>query len=49
MMEKRVLIALFAYPLEINNCGFVVPRFINQMQNYSVDVADNRIDKNLLH
>jgi death-on-curing protein len=26
-----------------------VPRFIDQMENYSVDVADNRVDKDLLH
>ncbi len=47
--NKRASIALTAYFLEINNCGFIVPRFIDQMENYSVDVADNRIDKDLLH
>jgi death-on-curing protein len=47
--NKRASIALTAYFLEINNCGFMVPRFIDQMENYSVDVADNRIDKDLLH
>ncbi len=47
--NKRASIALTAYFLEINNCGFIVPRFIDQMENYSVDVADNKIDKNLLH
>lgn len=47
--NKRASIALTAYFLEINNCGFIVPKFIHQMENYSVDVADNRIDKDLLH
>jgi death-on-curing protein len=47
--NKRASIALTSYFLEINNCGFMVPRFIDQMENYSVDVADNRIDKDLLH
>jgi death-on-curing protein len=47
--NKRASIALSAYFLEINNCGFIVPKFIDQMENYSVDVADNRIDKDLLH
>ncbi len=47
--NKRSSIALSAYFLEINNCGFIIPRFIEQLENYSVDVADNKIIKNLLH
>ena len=47
--NKRASIALSAYFLEINNCSFIIPRFIEQMENITVDVADNRIDKELLH
>jgi death-on-curing protein len=46
--NKRASIALSAYFLEINNCDFLVNRFIQEMENISVDVADNRIDKELL-
>lgn len=46
--NKRASIALSAYFLEINNCGFVVKEFIRKMENIAVDVADNRIDKDLL-
>ena len=46
--NKRASIALSAYFLEINNCGFIVPRFIEQMENIAVDVADNKINKELL-
>lgn len=46
--NKRASIALSAYFLEINNCGFIVPKFIEKMENISVDVADNKIDKDLL-
>ena len=34
--------------LEINNCSFRTERFIAEMENVAVDVADNRIDKDLL-
>jgi death-on-curing protein len=47
--NKRASIALSAYFLEINNCGFIVVRFIEQMENIAVDVADNKIDKQLLY
>lgn len=47
--NKRAAIALSAYFLEINGCGFRVERFIKEMENIAVDVADNRIDKELLH
>jgi death-on-curing protein len=46
--NKRASIALSAYFLEINNCSFRVERFITEMENIAVDVADNRIDKDLL-
>lgn len=46
--NKRASIALSAYFLEINNCSFQTGRFIEQMENIAVDVADNRIDKDLL-
>lgn len=47
--NKRASIALSAYFLEINNCGFVVVKFIEQMENIAVDVADNKINKQLLY
>jgi death-on-curing protein len=46
--NKRASIALSAYFLEINNCSFRVERFIAEMENIAVDVADNRINKDLL-
>lgn len=46
--NKRASIALSAYFLELNNCAFRVGRFISEMENIAVDVADNRIDKDLL-
>jgi death-on-curing protein len=46
--NKRSAIALSAYFLEINNCDFVVSRFMKEMENLAVDVADNLIDKDLL-
>lgn len=47
--NKRSSIALSAFFLELNGYGFQVTRFIAEMENISVDVADNRIDKPLLH
>ena len=46
--NKRASIALSAYFLEINNCSFRIERFISEMENIAVDVADNRIDRDLL-
>jgi len=46
--NKRASIILSAYFLEINSCAFRVGRFITEMENIAVDVADNRIDKDLL-
>ena len=46
--NKRASIALSAYFLELKNCVFRVERFIAEMENIAVDVADNRIDRDLL-
>lgn len=46
--NKRSSIALSAYFLEINYFDFRVSKFIREMENFAVDVADNRIDKDLL-
>lgn len=46
--NKRASIALSAYFLKINKFEFCIERFIQEMENISVDVADNRIDKDLL-
>ncbi len=46
--NKRSSIALSAYFLEVNNCDFAVTRFMKEMENLAVDVADNLIDKDLL-
>jgi death-on-curing protein len=46
--NKRASIALSAYFLEINNRTFEIERFIFEMENIAVDVADNRVDKDLL-
>lgn len=46
--NKRSSIALSAYFLEINGWDFIVSKFIKQTENIAVDVADNRVDKDLL-
>lgn len=46
--NKRSSIALSAYFLEINGWSFMVSKFIIEMENITVHVADNRIDKDLL-
>jgi death-on-curing protein len=46
--NKRSSIALSAYFMEINGFDFRISRFLVEMENISVDVADNRIDKELL-
>ena len=46
--NKRSSIALSAYFLEINGWGFIISKFIKKTENFAVDVADNRIDKDLL-
>jgi death-on-curing protein len=47
--NKRTSIALSAYFLELNGFDFKVVRFIREMENVTVHVADNRIGKELLH
>ncbi|WP_313374994.1 type II toxin-antitoxin system death-on-curing family toxin [Chishuiella sp.] len=47
--NKRSSIVLSAYFLEINGADFLVDKFIKQMENIAVSVADNKIDKCLLH
>jgi death on curing protein len=46
--NKRASIALSAYFLELNGYDYCVSKFIQWMENIAVDVADNRIDKELL-
>jgi death-on-curing protein len=46
--NKRSSIALAAYFMEINGYDFAVTKFISEMENIAVDVADNRVDKELL-
>lgn len=47
--NKRSSIALSAYFLEINGFDSIVSNFIAKMENIAVDVADNIIDRELLH
>ena len=47
--NKRTSIALGAFFLEVNGLDVLVSKFIIEMENIAVDVADNRIDKELLH
>lgn len=46
--NKRSAIALTAYFLQINGFGFKINLFIKKMENITVDVADNIVDKDLL-
>jgi len=46
--NKRSSIALGAFFLELNGLDSMVSRFIIEMENIAVHVADNRIDKDLL-
>lgn len=46
--NKRSSIALGAYFLELNGYGYVVPRFVLEMENIAVYVADNIVDRTLL-
>ena len=46
--NKRTSIVLTAYFLEANGFDFKVGRFIQEMENIAVHVADNKIDKTLL-
>ena len=47
--NKRSSLALGAYFLELNGFDYVVKRFVKEMENIAVWVADNVIDKALLH
>ena len=47
--NKRSSLALGAYFLELNDFDYIVHHFIVEMENIAVWVADNVIDKNLLH
>lgn len=46
--NKRSSIVLSAYFLEINGADFLIDRFIHEMENIAVYVAENKIDRNLL-
>ncbi|WP_300319568.1 Fic family protein [Idiomarina sp.] len=47
--NKRSSLVLGAYFLELNGFDYVVKRFVKEMENIAVWVADNVIDKALLH
>lgn len=47
--NKRTSIALGAYFLEINGVEYCINKFIIEMENIAVYVADNKISKELLH
>ena len=47
--NKRSSLALGAYFLELNDFDYIVHHFIIEMENIAVWVADNVIDKSLLH
>lgn len=47
--NKRSSLALGAYFLELNGFDYIVQRFVREMENIAVWVADNVIDKELLH
>jgi death-on-curing protein len=46
--NKRASLALSVYFLSINGLDIFIEKFIIEMENIVVDVADNRIDKDLL-
>ncbi len=46
--NKRSSILLGAYFLELNGYDFAVIRFVREMENIAVWVADNLVDKGLL-
>lgn len=47
--NKRSSLALGAYFLELNGFDYVVKRFVYEMENIAVWVADNIINKDLLY
>lgn len=46
--NKRTSIALGAYLLEVNGIEYCIDKFIIEMENIAVYVADNKISKSLL-
>jgi death-on-curing protein len=46
--NKRSSIVLTAYFFQLNGLGFIVGRFMRNIENIAVDVADNIIDRDLL-
>lgn len=46
--NKRASLALSVYFLAINGLDILIDKFILEMENIVVDVADNRINKDLL-
>ncbi|MGB4775207.1 MAG: Fic family protein, partial [Daejeonella sp.] len=46
--NKRTSIAMGAFFLEVNGLDFFVDKFIIEMENIAVSVADNVIEKELL-
>lgn len=46
--NKRASLALSVYFLAINGLDILIDKFIIEMENIVVDVADNRINKDLL-
>ena len=46
--NKRSSIYFWAYFLEINSLEFMVEKFLREMENITVYVADNKIKKDLL-
>jgi len=46
--NKRASLALSVYFLSINGLDILIYKFIIEMENIVVDVADNKIDKDLL-
>ncbi|MBF4349058.1 type II toxin-antitoxin system death-on-curing family toxin, partial [Vibrio anguillarum] len=47
--NKRSSLALGAYFLELNGFDYIVQHFVREMENIAVWVADNVINKELLH
>ena len=47
--NKRSSIGLGAYFLELNGYGYIVTRFVLEMENIAVYVANNVVDKELLN
>lgn len=46
--NKRASVVLTAYFFELNQLDFIVGRFMREIENIAVDVADNAINRDLL-